>query len=593
MYPDQPPLKPEERGIVADVQSNPDSGFSAGEDRRDSRMVILSPVGGTGAEQAMGVNGGGPDNLDDGSGAAKEWKEKRWLGVKARIILLGLGMGLMLLLAVGLGVGLGMGLKKSSDSGPVRSISSYTTTVAEVPPSSEETGPPISEPNNTFPNIATGMAVLTPLILEDISSDCLIKPQDPFSPGFFNIGSDLLWSCQNSPDKPLVWKFDPFPQPPGANMDNFPSHPDFLKGAEYGDGDWGGYMLSSLEGIIKFDGDWDMVVKDGFGQEEYSNEPGWRDGTQNPLFWHIPLEYYNYTTTPASNKLLKLRSNNNSTSVGKLANYKFGILYNKTVVLKQSAIDQTLAVLKNTGGLPKFANGTALGEGEIVWKCVWEKTLLDVEISINQPSLAQSPTVFAGGRGPPGHGDGDDGLGDGPGGGQGSGGFSQGQSGTSSGSSPGDPQGPPGGPPPQNSFNTGDGGQFKPPATTLAIPTPTGLNTSIDGTDGADEPSDIPIAGVIKRGETLPYPLKITIQETRPTASRLRYILGMDLTDADPSGRSRFGDIKCTRMVVTPRGGLRELIDGNGGGFVVLREPMSSPRKRDSTSGGCSCRWVS
>jgi len=116
MYPDQPPLKPEERGIVADVQSNPDSGFSAGEDRRDSRVVILSPVGGTGAGQARGVNGGGPDNLDDGSGAAKEWKEKRWLGVKARIILLGLGMGLMLLLAVGLGVGLGMGLKKSSDS---------------------------------------------------------------------------------------------------------------------------------------------------------------------------------------------------------------------------------------------------------------------------------------------------------------------------------------------------------------------------------------------------------------------------------------------------------------------------------------------
>lgn len=479
----------------------------------------------------------------------------------------------------------------------MRSISSFATTVAEVPPSSEETGPPVSDPNNTFPNITTGMAVLTPLILVDISSDCLIKPQDPFSPGFFNIGSDLLWSCQNSPDKPLVWKFDPFPQPPGANMDNFPSHPDFLRGDGYGEGDWGGYMLSSLEGMIKFDGDWDMVVKDGSGQEEHSNEPGWRDGTQNPLFWHVPLAYYNNTSTLSNNKLLKLRSNNNSTPVGKFASYKFGVLYNKTVVLKQSAIDQTLAVLRNTGGLPKFANGTALGEGEIVWKCVWEKTLLDVEISINQPSLAQPPAVFTGDRGPPGHGDGDDGLGDGPGGGQGSDGYSQDRSGTSSGPSPGpspgDPQGPPGGPPPRNSFNTDDGGQFRPPATTLAIPTPTGLNTSIDGTDGAYESSDIPVAGVIKRGEsTLPYPLRITIEETRPSPNRLRYILGMDLTDADPDGRSRLGDIKCTRMVVTPRGGLRELIDANGGGFVVLRE-QPPPRKRDSTPGGCSCVWMS
>ena len=341
-----------------------------------------------------------------------------------------------------------------------------------------------------------------------------------------------------------------------------------------------------------------MVVKDGSGQEEYSNEPGWRDGTQNPLFWHIPLAYYNTTSTPTNNKLLKLRSNNNSTSVGKFANYKFGILYNKTVVLKQSVIDQTLAVLRNTGGFPKFANGTALGEGEIVWKCVWEKTLLDVEISINQPSLAQPPTVFSGDRGPPGHGDGDDGLGDGPGGGQGSDDYSQDRSRTSSGSSPGsspgDPQGPPGGPPPQNSFNTGDGGQFKTPVTTFAIPTPTGLNTSIDDTDGAYETSDIPVAGVIKRGEsTLPYPLRITIEETRPSPSRLRYIQGMDLTDADPDGRSRLGDIKCTRMVVTPRGGLRELIDANGGGFVVLREQVSPPRKRDSTPGGCSCQWVS
>ncbi|KAG0638546.1 hypothetical protein HOY80DRAFT_887771 [Tuber brumale] len=588
MYPDQPPPKPEERGIAADVQSNPDSGFSIGEDaddRSESRMVILAPVGG----QAVGVNGGGPDNLDDGSGAAKEWKEKRWLGIKARVIILGFGIGLMVLLAVGLGVGLGVGLRKSSSTSvPVTSIS-FPTTVAEMPPSSEETGPPISDPYNIFPDIETGMAVLKPLVLSEISSDCALERQDRSSPGYFDMGSGLLWSCQNSPDKPLVWKFDHFPPNPSRiNMSTFPSHPEFLMGAEYDEGSWGGYMLSSLEGMIKFGDGWDMVVKDDNSQEEYSAKPGWRDGAQNPLFWHIPLAYYNTSTT--INKPLKLRSNN-STPVGKFANYKFGILYNKTVVLKQNTIDQTLAVHKSTGGPPKFANGTALGESEIVWKCVWEKTLLDVEISINQPSLARRPTGSGGDRGPPSNRDGDGGLGYGRGSG---GGFSDDRGGPLSGSPSGVPPGPPGGPSPQNSFNTGNSGQFEPPATALAIPTPTGLNDSVDSTDGAYKFSDIPIAGKIKRGESpSPYPLKITIQETRPSPKRLRRVIGMDLTDADPRGDGKPGDVKCTRMVVTRFGGLKEVIDPNGEGLVILRERGPPPWKRDPAPGECSCRWTS
>ncbi|CAZ82581.1 unnamed protein product [Tuber melanosporum] len=597
MYPDQPPPKPEERGIAADVQSNPDSGFSLGEDaddRSESRMVVLAPVGGTIAGQITGVNGGGPDNLDDGSGATKEWKEKRWLGIKARVIILGLGIGLMVLLAVGLGVGLGVGLRKSSSTSvPVTSISSFPTTAAEMPPSSEETGPPISDPDNTFPDIETGMAVLTPLVLSEISSDCALELQDRSSPGFFDMGSGLLWSCQNSPDKPLVWRFDHFPpKPSGINMDTFPSHPQFLMGAEYGEGSWGGYMLSSLEGMIKFDDDWDMVVKDDNGQEEYSSEPGWRDGAQNPLFWHVPLAYYN-TSTPINNRL-KLRSNN-STPVGKFANYKFGILYNKTVVLKQNAIDQTLAVLKSTGGAPKFANGTALGEGEIVWKCVWEKTLLDVEISINQPSLARHPTGFGGDRGPPNNRGGDGGLGYGRGGGRGSGGGPSNDRGGALSRSPSrDSPGPPGGPSPQNSFNVGSSAQFEPPVTALAIPTPTGLNDSVDNTDGAYKFSDIPIAGNIKRGEsTPPYPLKITIQETRLTPKRLRRVMGMDLTDADPRGYGKPGDVKCTQMVVTRLGGLREFMDANGEGLVILKERGPPRRKRDPVPGKCSCRWTS
>ncbi|RPB01968.1 hypothetical protein L873DRAFT_1674913, partial [Choiromyces venosus 120613-1] len=594
-YPDPPPLKPEERGIAADIQSNPDSGVSVGEDaedHRDSGMVIIAPVGGIGAGQVMGENGGGGSgglgNLDDGSGAAKEWKEKRWLGIKAKVIILGLGIGMMVLLSIGLGVGLGMGLRKSSSSnGPVTSISLFPTT--EMPPSSEETGPPVSDPNNTFPDIKTGMAVLTPLILSEISSGCAVTPQDQSSPNFFNLGADLLWSCQNSPDKPLVWRFDPFPpKPSGVDMGTFPSHPDFLKGAEYGDGSWGGYMLSSLEGIIKFDDDGDMIIKDGNGQVEYSDGPGWRDGAQNPLFWHIPLAYYNTTVTPIINKRLRIRANNSS-PVGKFANYKFGILYNKTVVLKQSAIDQTLAVLKNPEGTLKFADGTALGEGEIVWKCVWEKTLLDVEISINQPSLACLPKGFEGGSGPPGHGDDNCGWGDGRGD---SGGFYDDRGALPTESPSGDPSGPPGGPP-QSSFSAGNGDQFDPSVTALAIPTPTSLNSTAGSTDGYKF-SDIPIAAKVKRGgPTLPYPLKITIEETRPTSKRLRRVMGMDLTDADPYGYDKLGEVKCTQMVVTRLGGLREFTDANGEGLVILKEQAPSRRKRDSTAGQCSCRWTS
>ncbi|CUS13571.1 unnamed protein product [Tuber aestivum] len=561
MYPDQLPSKPEERGIVADFRSNSDSGFSMGEDaegHRDTRMVIPPLVVGADAGQVVGANGRGSRHPDDRSGAAKEWKEKRWLGIKARIVVLGLGIGLLVLLAVGLGVGLGMGLRKSS---------STSVTVADMPPSSEETGPPISDPDNTFPDIKTGMAVLRPLMLSEISSNCPLQLQDRSSPMFFELGSTLLWSCQNSLDKPLVWRFDHFPpESSGVKMSSFPSHPEFLMGAEYGEGSWGGYMLSSLEGIIRFDDDWDVVVKDDNGQEEHSAEPGWRDGAQNPLFWHVPLAYYNSST---NNKRLNLRSNN-STPVGKFANYRFGILYDKTVVLKQNSIDQTLSLLKNTRGPPKFANGTALGEGDIVWKCVWEKTLLDVEISINQPSLARHPTGFGGDSGPPSHRGGDASLGDGQGGGRGDGrgdsrgsrdGFSDERGKTLSGSPP-----PPGGPPPQNSFNVGNGGQIEPPVTALAIPTPTGLNDSA-GTDGAYEFSDIPTTGKIKRGETtLPYPLKITIEETRPSPKRLRRVMGMDLTDADPRGSGKPGDVKCTQMVVTRLGGLKQFMDANGEG---------------------------
>lgn len=119
-YPDQP--KPEDDvGVPLEMHpSNGDSGIDVGrvgeEDRRNSRQV-LAAVDGVGLLGGAGLVGGGGDRGDpddDGSGARKEWEQKRVLGFKLRAIVLGVAIALVVLLAVGLGVGLGIGLKPSA-----------------------------------------------------------------------------------------------------------------------------------------------------------------------------------------------------------------------------------------------------------------------------------------------------------------------------------------------------------------------------------------------------------------------------------------------------------------------------------------------
>jgi hypothetical protein len=71
----------------------------------------VAPVGGIDG----GREGGSYLNPnDDASGAGKEWKDKTWSGLKARIIIVGLVIGL--LFVVGLSVGLGMGLGRAASS---------------------------------------------------------------------------------------------------------------------------------------------------------------------------------------------------------------------------------------------------------------------------------------------------------------------------------------------------------------------------------------------------------------------------------------------------------------------------------------------
>lgn len=127
-YPELP--KPEDVGAPLAIHpSNGDSGIDVGregdgEERRNSRPVLAAvPVvaaeggllGGAGIMGGVAGDGDrGDPGDDDGSGAIKEWQQKRILGFKFRAVVVGVAIGLVVLLAVGLGVGLGVGLKSSS-----------------------------------------------------------------------------------------------------------------------------------------------------------------------------------------------------------------------------------------------------------------------------------------------------------------------------------------------------------------------------------------------------------------------------------------------------------------------------------------------
>lgn len=104
--------KPEEVGTP--LMQNGDSGIDVGAtldgDRRDHREA----AGGVGLLLGGGGGGGGGDGRmmdNDGSGASKEWRQKRVFGFRLPATM---AIALVLLLAVGLGVGLGLGLKNSS-----------------------------------------------------------------------------------------------------------------------------------------------------------------------------------------------------------------------------------------------------------------------------------------------------------------------------------------------------------------------------------------------------------------------------------------------------------------------------------------------
>lgn len=367
------------------------------------------------------------------------------------------------------------------------------------------------------------------------------------------------------------------------NMEAFDSEPDFLTSDEYGEGSWGGYLVSSFEGIQRWEDDEDFVVYHNDGtKEELSGKTAWRDGMQNQAFWRIPLAFYNSTENNPPDKKLAARSGSrysaglrSRTDYPLDDSYKFGILFNKTVIVKDSTIKSNKDL---DNGIIKTGNGTALVTAEIVWKCVWEKTLLEVEVMVDIPSQA-----FIHGKKTD-NDDGDDYY---------------------------DHDYPH---PPDKTYESSQVGSPSP----SCYPKEHSQDDSLGlGAKQQSAPTgDLqPRSGHQKSKQRrelqkFSYPLKVSMKESRPHSRRLRQLQGMDLTDPDPEGHAEPGAVRCTQYVVGPMGGLIPFVDEAGEGFIVLREEQGVMSKKErlrergelevveglqlrERDGDCFCRWNS
>lgn len=237
----------------------------------------------------------------------------------------------------------------------------------------------------------------------------------------------------------------------------------------------------------------------------------------------------------------------------------------------------------------RYGNGTELVAGDKVWMCTWDKTLLEVELMVNEYSMAalqKNPTEHVVGS----NDDDEDNV-------PNSGGSLTttitvndisspltAKSSASS-SSPSDrPPRPPGAPSPKPHH-----GRPPPPPPASA---------------GFEEFEFI--ERLVKRGgngsKYHQYSRKVIIKEYRPNKNRLRSVLGIDRTDVDPEGRATLGAVHCRKMIVQTDSGLREYNSDAEVVQVTMREvDTESKLKRrgdedtddDDGSNGCKCRWES
>jgi hypothetical protein len=405
-----------------------------------------------------------------------------------------------------------------------------------VNPLPEETAQPRSDAEIIYPKIPSGTAVLAPLNLKYSNNKCILHSNQSV-PDFFSSGATRLWSCNISKQMPLIW--DMLDWPPeliGSEITKLGSVPVPLQSSDYEGAFWGGYIVSSQEG--EFDQLKDIVYVDTNGNPiQYSVSGGFMEGMQGPSFYRQPFSLSNITylgddTHPANDTHSAnnyTAHNNHTTSVPTQTaiSYKFGVLYNKTVILRDTNMNNIFNDLLQPGNpsnIPK-GSGTKLQGGEIVWMCTWDKTLLEVELMVDQYSEnATDPVSNSTGK-------------------------SQGSN--------SEPQ--------PSTVTVGDlstpfpaPGEISQSSSDSPYPkyvTPTDQN----GNEELGYASDYVRRQTLKQvNEPRSYPQKIVIKEYRPNARRLREILGIDLTDSDELSLAGKGKIRCKKMIVRADGGLRK-----------------------------------
>jgi hypothetical protein len=377
-----------------------------------------------------------------------------------------------------------------------------------------------------------------------------------------------------------MWDISPWPASlASAELSQLGSVPDTLTCGDWADGLWGGYLISSEEGEYQQDQKNTVYVSPD-NQTVLYNFPRFREGLQNPAFYRQPLAFMNITWEPDSSVTNTSTKRSTADSINTLS-YKFGTLYNKTVILKESTMIETL---KSGGKNPgRFGNGTEFEVGEKVWMCTWEKTLLEVEIMVDEYSLAftnKDNTQHAAGSS--------------------SNEYYNEENGTTtitvSANIDGVSSAPP--PPPITSSSTSSATHDTPSATFSFPPSPSPPYThphpqphprpapapapapppppypSPTDTELELEIEEFEFVGddfrtLHKRsapggcGNTArshsprQYPNKVYIKEYRPTPKRLRQVQGIDLTDLDPNGLGLPGKVICKKMVAQDDGGLR------------------------------------
>lgn len=449
--------------------------------------------------------------------------------------------------------------------------------------SPEATTAPKSDTDYKYPSIPLGSHVISPIKLNSFSDGCLVSATSVFPPKYFALDSVGLWSCNIPELEPLLWDVDIWPVDlHDAELSQLGSVPDTLVCGKWEDSRWGSYLISSREGEYKEEKKNTVYVSVGGEKVIYNKPDGFREGLQGLAFYNQPLAYLNSTkSNPPNSKRAVVNS---------LDSYKFGVLYNKTVILRESTMQKTW---KTGGSYPfKNGNGTELLIGEKVWMCVWEKTMLEVEIMINQTSTAYnqkntSVNHAADHSGDDGYDtDNDD---------------------------------------PESTMTTITVGLPDATSTPTTVKLTEEFEFVVTDTENSEDEEEIdfksilnlskrhfkhrnllnpryPSHGKVKRGRTVQeYTRKVYVTEYRPTPEQIRLALGIDKTDP-PAMLAQLvpGPISCRKMIVQGDRGLREFNSDTEVISVDLREDVDAflgLEKRSFVGSpddtGCRCSWES